>query len=125
MADELIVDIRKRHPGGPEITAALRQALGMHTVTVLFGPSGAGKTTVLRSIAGLDTPDAGSIVCCGEVWFDGAHRVNRPPQKRRVGYLSQDYAVFPHLTVRGNVAYGARGWAVSRRHGSCTEVRDN
>ncbi len=112
MADELIVDIRKRHAGGPEITAALRQSLGIHTVTVLFGPSGAGKTTVLRSIAGLDTPDAGSIVCCGEVWFDGARRVNRPPQKRRVGYLSQDYAVFPHLTVRGNVAYGARGWAV-------------
>jgi molybdate transport system ATP-binding protein len=112
MGDELSVDIRKRHPGGPEISAALRLPLSEHSVTVLFGPSGAGKTTVLRLIAGLDTPDAGSIRCGDEVWYEGARGVRLPPQKRRVGYLSQDYAVFPHLTVRGNVAYGARGLAV-------------
>ena len=112
MADELSIDIRKRHAGGPEIAAALRLPLGTHTVTVLFGPSGAGKTTVLRLIAGLDTPDAGSIRCGDEVWYDGAGRTNLPPQNRRVGYLSQDYAIFPHLTVRGNVAYGARAGSV-------------
>jgi molybdate transport system ATP-binding protein len=83
--------------------------LGAHSVTVLVRTIRAGKTTVLRLIAGLDTPDAGTIRCGDEVWYDGARGIHLPPQKRRVGYLSQDYAVFPHLTVRGNVAYGARG----------------
>jgi molybdate transport system ATP-binding protein len=109
---DLSVDVRKRHAGGPEIAAALRLPLDTHSVTVLFGPSAAGKTTVLRLIAGLDTPDTGSIRCGGEVWYEGASGINVPPQKRRVGYVSQDYAIFPHLTVRGNVAYGARGGAV-------------
>ncbi len=112
MADQLTVDVRKRHAGGPEIAAALCLPLGSHSVTVLFGPSGAGKTTVLRLIAGLDTPDAGSIRCGEEVWYDGARGIRVPPQQRRAAYLSQDYAIFPHLTVRRNVAYGARGWAV-------------
>jgi molybdate transport system ATP-binding protein len=112
MGDELSVDVRKRHAGGPEISAALRLPLDTHSVTVLFGPSGAGKTTVLRMIAGLDTPDAGSIRCGSEVWYDGAPAIHVPPQKRRVGYLSQDYAIFPHLTVRGNVAYGTRDRSV-------------
>jgi molybdate transport system ATP-binding protein len=106
------VDVRKRHAGGPEIAATLRLPLGKQAVMVLFGPSGAGKTTVLRLIAGLDTPDAGSIRCGDEIWYEGArsaNRLNMAPQKRRVGYLSQDYAIFPHLTVRGNVAYGAHG----------------
>jgi len=117
MADDLTVDVRKRHAGGPEIAIALRLPLGTHAVTVLFGPSGAGKTTVLRLIAGLDTPDSGTIRCGNEVWYDGARATNRidiAPQHRRVGYLSQDYAIFPHLTVRRNVAYShaARGWAI-------------
>jgi len=116
MADQLSVEVRKKHAGGPEIAAALRLPLGAHSVTVLFGPSGAGKTTVLRLIAGLDTPDAGSIRCGDQVWYDGARGINIAPQSRRVGYLSQDYAIFPHLTVRGNVAYGARGWAVHQVH---------
>lgn len=109
MADELSVEVRKRHTTGPEISAALRVPLGKHAVTVLFGPSGAGKTTVLRLIAGLDTPDAGSIRCGGEIWYDGARRMRMAPQGRRVGYLPQDYALFPHLTVRRNVEYGAHG----------------
>jgi len=112
MDNDLAVDVRKRHPGGPEIAAALRLPLDKHALMVLFGPSGAGKTTVLRLIAGLDTPDAGSIQCGDEVWYDGARGIRLAPQERRVGYLSQDYAIFPHLTVRANVAYGARGWAV-------------
>jgi len=107
MADELIVDIRKRYKGGPEITAALSLPLGKPQVTVLFGPSGAGKSTVLRAIAGLEQPDAGSIRCAADVWYDGARAIHLAPQKRRVGYLSQDYAVFPHLTVKANVAYGS------------------
>ena len=112
MGGDLIVDVRKRHAGGPEIQAALRLPFGAHSAMVLFGPSGAGKTTVLRLIAGLETPDAGSIRCGEEVWFDGPRGVNLAPQARRLGYLSQDDALFPHLTVLANVAYGARGAAV-------------
>ena len=113
MADELTVDVRKRYAGGPEIAAALRLPLGEPSVMVLFGPSGAGKTTVLRCIAGLEMPDAGSIRCGDEVWYEGSFSL--PPQKRRLGYLSQDYAVFPHLTVRGNVEYGLRDGSRSAR----------
>ena len=115
MAGDLSVDIRKSYAGGPRIEAALCIPLGAPSVTVLFGPSGAGKTTVLRSIAGLERPDAGSITCGDEIWCDSARGLNLAPQKRRVGYLSQDYAVFPHLTVKKNVAYGLR-------HGSADEL---
>jgi molybdate transport system ATP-binding protein len=108
MAAELSVEFRKRFHGGPEISATLSILLDAPAITVLFGPSGAGKTTVLRTIAGLETPDAGLIRCGDELWYDGARHFSLPPQKRRVGYLSQDYAVFPHLTVRGNVEYGLR-----------------
>jgi molybdate transport system ATP-binding protein len=75
-------------------------------VTVLFGPSGAGKTTILRCIAGLDKLDGGRIVFKERVWADAAQGVHLPPQQRPVGYLFQDYALFPHLSVRRNIAYG-------------------
>jgi molybdate transport system ATP-binding protein len=75
-------------------------------VTVLFGPSGGGKTTVLRCLAGLDRPDLGFVRFGGEVWSYASSRAWVPPQRRGVGYLSQDYALFPHLSVAGNVAYG-------------------
>jgi molybdate transport system ATP-binding protein len=74
-------------------------------LTALFGPSGAGKTTLLRLLAGLDHPDAGRIVVNGETWFDGRRAM--PPQQRRVGMVFQDYALFPHLSVQQNVAFGA------------------
>jgi ABC-type sulfate/molybdate transport systems ATPase subunit len=74
----------------------------------LVGPSGAGKTTVLRVVAGLLRPEEG-IVALGEtVLLDTARRVDVPPEHRRVGYLFQEYALFPHLDVRRNVRFGAR-----------------
>ena len=73
---------------------------------MLVGPSGAGKTTVLRAVAGLVRPDHGRIVLGESVWFDAARRINRPPEERSVGYVFQDYALFPHLSVRKNVAFG-------------------
>ncbi|MCS6860682.1 MAG: ABC transporter ATP-binding protein [Abditibacteriales bacterium] len=80
-------------------------------ILVLFGPSGAGKTTTLQCIAGLQTPDSGVIRFDGEVIFeakDGRLRCNVPVHRRRVGYVFQEYALFPHMTVRQNIAYGAR-----------------
>jgi molybdate transport system ATP-binding protein len=75
-------------------------------VTALFGPSGAGKTSVARCIAGLSRPDGGRIVLDGAVLFDGA--VDLPPHRRDVGYVFQEARLFPHLTVRRNLLYGAR-----------------
>ena len=78
---------------------------------VLLGPSGAGKTLTLKAIAGLLRPDAGTIAFDGETLFDGAHAVDVPSRERRLGYVFQEYALFPHLTVRQNVSFGLdKGW---------------
>ncbi|WAC73956.1 ATP-binding cassette domain-containing protein [Roseateles sp. SL47] len=79
--------------------------------TVIFGPSGAGKSLTLQAIAGLLRPDDGRIRVDGEALFDCARRIDVPARARRLGYLFQDYALFPHLTVRQNIAFGLhRGW---------------
>jgi molybdate transport system ATP-binding protein len=77
-------------------------------VAVLFGPSGAGKTLTLQCLAGLMTPGAGRVVVDGRVFFDGARGINVPAQERRIGYVFQGYALFPHLTVADNVGFGLR-----------------
>ena len=77
-------------------------------ITALFGPSGAGKTTVLDAIAGLRTAEAGRIAVGNRVLFDSTARVNLPPHARHVGYVPQDVALFPHMDVRRNVLYGRR-----------------
>ncbi len=73
----------------------------------LFGKSGAGKTTLLRILAGLTSPDVGTIRVNGDTWLDTNRHINVPPQKRRIGFVFQDYALFPHLTVRQNLAFAA------------------
>lgn len=75
-------------------------------ITILFGPSGAGKSTLLDCIAGLVRPEEGKIVLGEEILFDAGMRVNLPPQQRKVGYLFQSPALFPHMSVEENVAYG-------------------
>jgi molybdate transport system ATP-binding protein len=74
--------------------------------TVIFGPSGAGKTLTLQAIAGLLTPDSGRIAFEGEVVYDRQFRVDLPARQRRFGFLFQDYALFPRLSVRQNIAFG-------------------
>ena len=101
-----MIQLEKAFPGGPRIECALELPAEGASVTVLFGPSGAGKTTVLRCVAGLETPDRGAIRFGDETWFDSARGIDLPPQRRRAGLLFQDYALFPHLTVAANVAYG-------------------
>jgi molybdate transport system ATP-binding protein len=88
-----------------ELDVALRSdALRM----VLFGPSGSGKSLTLQAIAGLITPDSGRIAFQDRVLFDSRAGVHLPPQQRRVAYLFQDYALFPHLTVAQNIGFGLR-----------------
>jgi molybdate transport system ATP-binding protein len=77
-------------------------------VVALFGPSGAGKSLTLHCLAGLIRPDRGRIVVDGRVFFDAAAGIELPPQTRRVGYVFQSYALFPHLTVAENVGFGLR-----------------
>ena len=107
MADQLICQCRKRLSKAFEVEADLRIPLAQAPVTVLFGPSGSGKTTLLRMLAGLERPDTGSIVFRDVPWFDDARAIHLPPQQRRAGFLFQDYALFPHLTVAENIAYAA------------------
>ena len=85
-------------------------------ITILFGASGAGKTTLLDCIASLATPDAGRIVLGDRVLFDSARRISVPALQRRIGYVFQDLALFPHLSAEQNVAYGlARVKAAERK----------
>lgn len=85
---------------------------------VLFGPSGSGKTLTLQSVAGLVAPDAGRIALNGRVLFDSKTGINVPSRDRRVGYLFQDYALFPHLSVAENVGFCLKkrfGWRLSKQ----------
>jgi molybdate transport system ATP-binding protein len=84
--------------------------VGRETVA-LVGPSGSGKTTVLRTLAGLRRPERGRIELGAETWLDVANGIDRAPEERRVGFVFQDYALFPHLTVAENVAFGGRARA--------------
>jgi molybdate transport system ATP-binding protein len=107
MADQLICQCRKRLSRGFAVEAELQIPIDGARVAVLFGPSGSGKTTLLRMLAGLERPDAGSIVFGKIPWFDSARGIHLAPQERRAGFLFQDYALFPHLTVAENVCYAA------------------
>ena len=101
----LTADIGRTFASGVRVRAAF-QVDGASRVTVLFGASGAGKTTILRAIAGLEVLNDGRIVFRDSVWADAAKRIHMPPQQRPVGYLFQDYALFPHLSVRQNIGFG-------------------
>src|ERR1051326_8231211 len=102
----LFADFEKRFAGGPAIRVKLHRPVTTFSLTVLFGPSGSGKSTTLRCLAGLEKPDCGMIRFGDEIWFDAERSIFLPPQQRRIGYLFQDYALFPHLTVGQNIAYG-------------------
>ncbi len=106
MAAEIAIAIRKSFSDSITVAAQLHLPMDPPSVTILFGPSGSGKTTILRCLAGLEQPEEGTIVFHGRCWFDAARSIAVPPQHRGLGYMSQDYALFPNYTVEGNVAYG-------------------
>jgi molybdate transport system ATP-binding protein len=110
MTAGLSISVRKRlSTSGGDRIMEIELSVASRQFVALFGPSGAGKTTVLRMIAGLTTPDEGAISMDGEIWFDSAKKINLPPQKRGVGLVFQDYALFPSMTIEKNIAYGIRG----------------
>lgn len=90
-----------------DVSIAVRLSGGA-AVTALFGPSGAGKTSVLHMVAGLLRPDTGRIAVDGEPLFDSAAGIDVPPEHRRAGYVFQDGRLFPHMRVRANLLYGAK-----------------
>jgi molybdate transport system ATP-binding protein len=92
----------------PLRTFGLELSLAVAGTVALVGPSGAGKTTVLRAVAGLTRPRSGVISIGDDVWFDGERGVDRVPETRRVGLVFQEYALFPHMTVRQNIEYARR-----------------
>lgn len=114
----LSLDVEKRL-GAFELAARFETEA---RVTALFGPSGAGKTTIINMIAGLLAPDRGRIMYRGKLLFDAAGKVNLPPHRRRFGYVFQDGRLFPHLTVRGNLEYGRRMYRLRRDAGELERI---
>lgn len=100
----LYVDIKKHLPG---FTLDVQFSVE-NNIAVLFGPSGCGKTTTLRCIAGLIKPDAGEITNNGKILFSSAAKIFVPANHRRVSYMFQEYALFPHLNVKKNIWYGVK-----------------
>jgi molybdate transport system ATP-binding protein len=99
LLDEILVPLR---------SFDLRLTLEVDRTVALVGPSGSGKTTILRAIAGLVRPQSGVVAVEGEPWFDAATGIDVPVDERPVGFLFQDYALFPHLTVRQNIEFARR-----------------
>ncbi len=125
MTQVLTAQFEKQFPNGPLIAAALQQSVAEYSLTVLFGPSGSGKTTILRCLAGLERPERGSIRFGDAIWFDAERTICLPPQQRNIGYCAQDYALFPHLDVAANIAYGLGEMAAKdrrRRVGELVEL---
>ena len=100
------LDIKKTllAPDG-DINFTINLSVEKGQLVTLYGESGAGKTCTLRMLAGLLTPDQGSISVNGQHWYDSKSKVNLSPQKRKIGYVFQDYALFPHLTVKQNLEF--------------------
>jgi molybdate transport system ATP-binding protein len=101
----LQAEIQKKYPG---ISIDVEFSFD-DGILVLFGPSGSGKTTILNCLAGLQKPDSGFITCKGKTFFSSLNRINLLVRKRKIGYVFQDYALFPHMTAKQNVMYGIYG----------------
>lgn len=124
--------IAERSHDHRSVSVAVRRRVGAFTldvsrtfgagITALVGPSGAGKTLTLRMIAGLLRPESGRITLGERVLFDDASGVDVPARARRVGYVFQQYALFPHLTVAANIAYGMSPTTAENRDARVAEL---
>ena len=110
----LVLDHLDKHFGGLHVTEDVSLSVARSEILALLGPSGSGKTTVLRTVAGFETPDSGRVVA------DGEDVTRVPPERRRFGVVFQNYALFPHMTVGENVAFGLEAQGMKR-----SEVRES
>ena len=124
MAAEIDINIVKTFPGRAPIRARIRYPVEASTVLILFGPSGSGKTTILRCVAGLEWPEEGTIQFVSRTWLDTASGIKIVPQDRHIGYMPQDYALFPTYTVAGNIAYGLSHLSTQDRRKRVDEMLD-
>lgn len=122
MSEGITASFTKRFAAGPVIRVEGLRLSAHAGITVLFGASGSGKTTVLRCLAGLERPEEGVIKFGNEIWSDAAQDIFLRPQQRRVGFVPQDYALFPHLSVEGNVAYGLNELPTTERGNRIAET---
>ncbi len=113
--DMLEIRITKRFANAERDFLLAAECVCAPGITILFGASGAGKTTLLDCVAGLATPDAGRIAVGDRVFFDAERGINLPVQRRRIGYVFQDLALFPHLSAEQNIGYGLNGDARKKR----------
>jgi len=121
---ELEIDIRKTLRSGKR---SFHLDVRLHSTSrriVIYGPSGSGKSLTLKAVAGLMRPDSGHIRLGGAMLFDSRTGADLAPQARRVAYLFQDYALFPHLTVRQNIGFGLAGGWLNPRENLCHEAVD-
>ena len=122
MTTDLVARFQKRLVRGATIDIDFIQSTTGFSVTALIGPSGCGKTTMLRCLAGLTTPDEGAIQICDQTWFSSQTKTNLSPQQRDIGFLFQNYALFPHLTVEDNIGFGLRQKTDVARRFRVTEI---
>jgi molybdate transport system ATP-binding protein len=106
MSEVLHADFVRTYASGATTHAAFDLPASGANIAVLFGPSGGGKTTILRCLAGLDRPQSGQIQFAKQTWFNAERNVMLPPQRRGIGFLFQEYGLFPHLSVDSNIGYG-------------------
>jgi molybdate transport system ATP-binding protein len=124
MTAQFVARFVKRFGSRVTVEGNLKQSADRFSITILFGPSGCGKTTTLRCLAGLERPEEGCISFGTMPWFDSEWRVFLTPQQRDIGYLFQEYALFPHLTVAQNIGYGLRHISRSERPRRVREMLD-
>ncbi|MDK9693020.1 MAG: ATP-binding cassette domain-containing protein [Sulfurimonas sp.] len=112
------------HTADGTIELSVNKEIESGDFLTLFGKSGSGKTTLLRIIAGLETPQSGTIVVDGVVWFDNEKKINLPPQKRNVGFVFQDYALFPNMSVRQNLEFALKETKESKKVDEILELME-
>lgn len=100
----------KAYHGGQSLK--IKKQFNKGSITKILGPSGSGKTTLLKMIAGLSSPESGKIIANGVTWFDSGSKINVSPQKRNVGFVFQNYALFPNMTLQQHLEYATNdaGW---------------
>jgi molybdate transport system ATP-binding protein len=124
MKEKLQFSFSRVFETGAAVTAQGEIDFGSYPLAAVFGPSGAGKTTFLRWIAGLEIGDTARLAFNGETWQDSTRGIFVTPQKRRIGYLTQNYALFPHLDVARNIGYSLSGQAPEQIHERVAELLD-